>query len=258
MSGKKILVVDDDVIIRRALSEIFEMKGYEVFTAENGEKGLAAFRAVKPQLIILDLMMPVMSGVECLEKIRALDPKVQVIILTGYGTEDQLNRVEQLGVQDVIRKGIGFEDFREQIEAILEKDEEELRIFPKDLSEIKILVADDDSVIRTLLVEFLSSKGFLVLSAKDGEETKALILKHRPAIVFLDLIMPKKDGKTVLKEMPKNTAESIRWVLITGHGFKDRELKDIETPYKVLQKPFSLKTFEATVVELLQSFSVKI
>ncbi len=70
--------------------------------------------------------------------------------------------------------------------------------------------------------------------------------------------MPKKDGKAVLKEIPRTVSEGIRWVLITGHGYKAREFKEIPIPYQVLQKPFSLKSFESTVVELLQSFSVKI
>ena len=108
VKGKKILVIDDDAIIRKALGEIFEMKGFEVFMAEDGEKGLQAFQRERPELVILDLVMPVMGGVECLEKIRAIDTQVQVIILTGYGTDDQLARVQQLGVMDVVRKGIGF------------------------------------------------------------------------------------------------------------------------------------------------------
>jgi len=258
MKSKKILVVDDDAIIRKALGEIFEMKGFEVFLAEDGEKGLQTFQKERPELIILDLVMPVMGGVECLEKIRVIDAKVPVIILTGYGTDDQLSRVQQLGVLEVVRKGIGFEDFRTLIEDLVERHDDRLAAFAHDPSGIKILVADDDAVIRALLVEFLSAKGFLVLSAKDGDETCELILKHRPAIVFLDLIMPKKDGKAVLKDIPHGISEGIRWVLITGHGYKAREFKDIQIPYKVLQKPFSLKSFESTVVELLQSFSVKI
>jgi DNA-binding NtrC family response regulator len=257
MEPKKILIIDDDAIIRKALSEVFELKGFQVFTAENGADGLEMFRKERPHLIILDLVMPVMGGVECLEKIRSEDSEVQVIILTGYGTDDQMNRVEELGVTDVIRKGIGFEDFLSSIEESIERRESGLMI-SRDPSDVKILVADDDAVIRTLLIEFLLGKGFLVLSAKDGEETSEVILRHRPAIVFLDLIMPKKDGKTVLKEMPRDIAQQIKWVFITGHGYKTKELREIDIPYRLLEKPFSLQTFESTVVELLQSFSVKI
>ena len=64
MTDKKILVVDDDVIIRKALSEFFALKGFDVLTAENGALGFELFQKEQPHLIILDLVMPVMSGVE--------------------------------------------------------------------------------------------------------------------------------------------------------------------------------------------------
>src|SRR5258706_10627708 len=104
MTDKKILVVDDDVIIRKALNEFFSLKGFDVFTAENGAIGFELFQKEQPNLVILDLVMPIMGGVECLEKIRSENGLVQVIVLTGDGTEEQLKRVQDLGVTDIIRK----------------------------------------------------------------------------------------------------------------------------------------------------------
>jgi two-component system response regulator MprA len=254
---EKILVVDDDAVIRKALSESLSFQGFEVCIAQNGQEGLNVYRREKPDLIILDLVMPVMSGVECLEQIRAEDTQVPVLVLTGYGTEDQLERLKSLGVSDVIRKAIGFEDFLNKINQVIRSQKNKPLGGAREPSEIKILVADDDAVIRTLLVEFLTGKGFMVLSAKDGEETLDVISKHQPDIVFLDLVMPKKDGRAVLDEVSPEISSHIRWVLLTGQA-KTRDLSDIETEYRVLHKPFSLDLFEKTISDILKNFLIKI
>jgi len=254
---RKILVIDDDLIIQNALREFLSEKGFEVSTADNGEAGYKLFSKERPQLVILDLVMPVLSGVQCLEKIREVDESVPVVVLTGFGTENQITRLKELNVSDIIQKGIGFEDFLALIEGVLDRDPKSMDQ-PVDPSTFKVLVADDDAVIRTLLVEFLVSKGFRVLSAKDGDETHSIILEQNPKIVFLDLIMPRMDGKTIISKIPLSQREAIRWVLITGHGYKEKEFKSIQVQYKLLMKPFSLEKFEQAVTEILQEFSVKV
>jgi len=255
---RKILVIDDDTIIRNALLEFLSAKGFEALTAENGEVGFHLFQREKPDLVILDLVMPVLSGVQCLEKIRAEDQEVPVVILTGYGTENQIQRLKDLGVSDIIQKGIGFEDFLALIEGVLERDQDTFAPASVDPSDFKVLVADDDAIIRTLLVEFLVSKGFRVLSAKDGDEAYDLIVNQSPKIVFLDLIMPRMDGKTIMNKIPEAKRDQIKWILITGHGYKEKEFKAIKVRYRLLQKPFSLETFKDAVVDILQEFSVKV
>jgi len=255
MKESKILVVDDDPVIRNALFEFLSSRGYQVSLAQNGKEGVMKFQEAEPELVILDLIMPEMDGVEALEKIREIDPEAKVIVLTGYGTDEQIARLKELGVTDILRKGLGFEDFLAQIEGVLGRSPKPLSKTSLDPTEIKVLVADDDAVIRTLLVEFLVSKGFQVLNAGDGEEALSSINKNRPDLVFLDLVMPKKEGEAVLKEVSEDTLKSTKWVLITGNSDKLQKLK-IEADYKVLEKPFSLETFEETVDSLLLEYSL--
>lgn len=81
----KILVVDDQFGIRRLLFEIFREDQHDVEMAANGEEALQLLISFKPELILLDMKMPGMNGMETLEKIRAIDRRVAVIMLTAYG-----------------------------------------------------------------------------------------------------------------------------------------------------------------------------
>jgi CheY-like chemotaxis protein len=87
--GEQILVIDDDELVRRSLRRYLEHYGYRVLMAENGEEGVTLFAERQPKidLIILDLSMPKMSGVEVLAAIRELDAGVKVIVATGFASE---------------------------------------------------------------------------------------------------------------------------------------------------------------------------
>lgn len=103
--NNKILVIDDKVNARKMLGETLKKEGYESLIAENGKEGLQLFHDHHPVLIILDLKMPVMDGIEFLEhiKLSPTDP-FGVIMLTGYGTDEDVERCFDLGVSFFLRK----------------------------------------------------------------------------------------------------------------------------------------------------------
>jgi len=100
----KILVVDDQFGVRSLLIEAFQDDGHEVTPAENGEEALRVLRPFEPDLILLDMKMPGMNGIETLEKIRALDPRVDVIMMTGYKNPNNMEQEKELGVLCCIAK----------------------------------------------------------------------------------------------------------------------------------------------------------
>lgn len=103
--NNKILVIDDEIAIREGLRQTLERAGYELLLAENGKEGLQLFHDCHPVLIILDLKMPVMCGVEFLEHIK-LSPTnpFAIIVLTGYGTDEEVKRCFDLGTSAFLRK----------------------------------------------------------------------------------------------------------------------------------------------------------
>ncbi len=102
----KIAIIEDDQAISQMYRFKFEAEGYDVETAENGRLGLALAESMKPDIILLDLMMPEMTGDEMLEKLRATDwgQKTKVIILTNVGEQEIPPKIRELGVSGVILK----------------------------------------------------------------------------------------------------------------------------------------------------------
>ncbi len=102
----KVAIVEDDQAISQMYRFKFEAEGYEVETAENGKIGLALAEKMKPDIILLDLMMPEMTGDEMLAKLRATawGKNTKVIILTNKGEQEIPDKVRELGVTAVILK----------------------------------------------------------------------------------------------------------------------------------------------------------
>jgi DNA-binding response OmpR family regulator len=102
----KIAIIEDDQAISQMYRIKFEAEGYDVETAENGELGLGLIEKMRPNIVLLDLMMPVMSGEEMLAKLRATawGKNIKVIILTNRGEQEIPPEVKQLGVDAIILK----------------------------------------------------------------------------------------------------------------------------------------------------------
>lgn len=102
----KIAIVEDDQAISQMYRFKFEAEGYEVQTAENGKLGLELVEKMKPDIILLDLMMPEMTGDEMLAKLRATDwgKYMKVIILTNMGEQEIPEDVHKLGIDGLILK----------------------------------------------------------------------------------------------------------------------------------------------------------
>ncbi|HEY9823948.1 MAG TPA: response regulator [Stenomitos sp.] len=117
---KKILIADDEAMIRRILSTRLAMVGYEVEVASDGEEALDRFNATKPDLIVLDVMMPKLNGLEVCQELRKFT-EVPIIMLTALG--DVADRITglQMGADDYLPKPFSPKELEERINAILRR-----------------------------------------------------------------------------------------------------------------------------------------
>ena len=106
MSANKILIVDDEEIIVRLLSMSLRSDGYETISAFNGEQGLEKFKSESPDIVVTDIKMPGMDGLELLKKIKEIDIETEVIIVTGHGDIDSTITALQYGASDFINKPV--------------------------------------------------------------------------------------------------------------------------------------------------------
>ena len=99
-----ILIVDDDKSIRYSLKRMFEERSIEAATAGSGEEALKRLKEKLPDLIVMDVKMPGMSGLEVLREMRKLHPKLLVIIITAHGTTETAIEAMKLGAYDYVLK----------------------------------------------------------------------------------------------------------------------------------------------------------
>jgi DNA-binding response OmpR family regulator len=121
---KKILVVEDEPGICLSLSDELESAGYQVFTAENGEKALAVAGCEKPDLIILDLMLPVLDGYEVCKKLRMRGDRTPIIMLTVKDKEIDKVLGLELGADDYMTKPFSLRELVARIKAVFRRTED--------------------------------------------------------------------------------------------------------------------------------------
>jgi len=101
---RQVLVIDDQPGIRRLLTEVLKEAGYEVITAANGYEGLEKVKELNPDLVLLDMKMPGMDGIETLCELKRRDFKSGIIMMTAYGELDLLNAAKEQGAHDYVIK----------------------------------------------------------------------------------------------------------------------------------------------------------
>lgn len=112
LDKKKVLIVDDQNGIRVLLVEVFSSEGYETFQASNGKLALEIVKSEKPDLVLLDMKIPGMDGLEILKHIKAIDSNAKVIMMTAYGELDMINEATALGALMHFTKPFDIDELR--------------------------------------------------------------------------------------------------------------------------------------------------
>lgn len=243
----KILIVDDDQMNCDLLQNVFTRHGYQVISTTSGREGLNLFCEHAPRVTLLDLRMPEMDGLTVLKEIRAIDPHAPVIILGGGATEVQENQARALRVTDFIRKGLSLDILVEAVNRV-----SQLPVQPNatpipssnghaiQQMDESVLVVDDDPLVRDLLVQFLSLRGYRALGVKDGHDALRMVEDVSPDVILLDMIMPGMAGIEVLQALREKEYPG---GIIIMTGSRNEELLDDAWalgPQEVLVKPIDL------------------
>lgn len=112
MDKKKILIVDDQNGIRVLLVEVFSVEGYHTFQASNGKLALEIVRKESPDLVLLDMKIPGMDGLDILKHIKQIDPSIKVIMMTAYGELDMIKEATDLGALTHFTKPFDIDELR--------------------------------------------------------------------------------------------------------------------------------------------------
>ncbi len=139
-----ILLIDDERPTLEMLSLFLGAYGYTPVTAETGEEGIEVFKDKRPEIVMTDIKMPGMDGIEVLKQIKAIDPATEVIVVTGHGDMDLAIQALNLSATDFINKPVQ----KETLEAALRRAEERLQSSRKQENEIEIKEVGDAAVMH--------------------------------------------------------------------------------------------------------------
>ncbi|MDQ0232173.1 response regulator [Metabacillus malikii] len=119
MLKEKILIVDDQYGIRILLNEVFQKDGYQTFQAANGFQALDIVKDHSPDLVLLDMKIPGMDGIEILKRMKVVDQEIRVIIMTAYGELDMIQEAKDLGALTHFAKPFDIDEIREAVRKYL-------------------------------------------------------------------------------------------------------------------------------------------
>ena len=169
MPQKSILLIDDEKILLEAVSDDLKESGYMVTTTESGEEGLRSFKILQHDLVIVDLKMESMDGLEVSRKIKELNPETPVMILTGYGSMETAIEALRLDLDDYVLKPVNRDDLFEKIQGCLERKNNSHPANPKPTFSQNIKVEDAGLTRREKEVVQLAAQGY-----NDNEISKML------------------------------------------------------------------------------------
>ena len=231
----KILVVDDQAGMRLTLKGILARRGYQVGMAEDAPQAIEAAAAGDWDLIIMDIKMPGMSGVEALAKIREGCPKASIIMMTAYASPDEISRAFREGVYTVLNKPLDMEKALTLIAEVLE-------------GRAMILVVDDEPMSRDLLRNLLQDRGCAVIEVDSGEECLKKIVEKRFQAILLDVRLPGIDGVETLKRVKEIRPDAL---VVLMSGKEDVMKEAAQGAISVLPKPIELSKLGSVIDRFL-------
>lgn len=214
---KTLLIVDDDRVICEQLGKELKRNFFNVLMASSASSGLDILAKENVDILILDVKLPDMDGLEVLGRAKDLKPGCEVIVITGYGTQEIAIESLRRGAIDYVEKPFNLEELSAALgraqERLSKRDELDYRY--------KILVIDDEKSIVERLKQCITKEGYEAFGAFCGEEGLDIIENNKIDIIITDIQMDDING-IELFEKAKRMFPDIEGIMVTG--FRDREL----------------------------------
>ena len=228
---KRVLLIEDEKILGEILFAKLSSQGFDAKWELDGQAGLVAVREFRPDLILLDIVMPKKDGYEVLEDISKDDElkKIPVIVISNSGQPVEIERILALGAKDYIVKAqFSPDEVLSKMHKYLSADQtpETDAGTPSARKKIHILVVEDDSFLSSLATTRIAQEGYTVSSALDGEQGWQFIQKRTPDLVLLDMIMPGMNGFDLLKKIRAEERFKDVIVIIFSNLGQEQEIAD--------------------------------
>lgn len=243
-SNKNILVVDDELSIRRTLEGIFKDEGYATQLAEDGETALKLIAESKPALVVLDIWMPGMDGIETLRRIKQMYPDLPVVMVSGHATIATAVTATRLGASDFVEKPLDLHRIIQSVQSALSKNNDKLS------KEERKEIEEQTEELRFSNVKGSPGINPVVFTKKglEGRAFKQKTLANNAILYGQGLHTGKKSG-LILEPLPANSG--IHFVGVSENTPVPAHVDYVEsTGFATTVK---LKTTQAGTIEHLMS-----
>lgn len=226
----RVLVVDDDVMMAKTLAEILQLRGWEVATAFDGAAAVAAATAERFDVVLMDIKMPGMNGVQAFKAMKAANPATKVVLMTAYAAQELIGEAEREGVMRVLAKPLNVGKLLEYLAAVLE-------------SKQPLLLIDSDRAFLDTLDEVLRLRGYDTLRAGGIDEAVAMMNRQQPAAILLHMHLGSVTSAEAVLAIHK-VSPAVALILYSGRPDAVGEMTQ-EVPASFvtayLQKPFAVE-----------------
>ncbi len=285
--GKKILLVEDNEMNRDMLSRRLLKKGYDILIAEDGAQGVQMAQVESPDLILMDLSLPVMDGWEATRQIKGSSDtqRIPVIALTAHAMSGDRERALAAGCDDYDTKPVDIKRLLPKIEALLAAPaqsappksgsaakgsltlpETKVTTPPEETkAQVSLLVVDDNEMNRDMLSRRLVKQGYNVTIATGGQDALTLVENESFDLILLDVMMPDVSGLDVLQRIREShTSSQLPIIMVTAKdesedvvralelGANDYVTKPVDFPVALARIKAQLVTLESSREQTLQ------
>lgn len=244
---KTVLLVDDEQDILNLHKIYLEDEGYHVIWALSGYQAIQQTREVKPDLVVLDIKLPDVDGLQVLKTLKE-DPQTKAIpVLIISILHDKEAQAYQLGVVNYLTKPIDKKKFLSEVSSILGVRGTKKRG--------TVLIADDEPNLIELIRFALEEEGYNTRIAMDGEEALATVKAEKPDLLLLDVMMPKMNGYEVLRHIksdPDLFIQKIPVIIVSARRSEEDKKRGLELgALRFITKPFKVKELMSEIQSVL-------
>lgn len=242
MDNKKILIVDDEKDVLFMLEQELAAKGYSVIATDNGKDALSLAKSERPDLIILDILMPHLSGGE-VARILKESPETEnipVIYISGRFEEHEVGRLGDGKM--VLRKPYEMDQLGIVIKRLLSDEK-------------KILIVDDEKDALFMLEKELAARGYSIVAADNSNDALVLAKSEHPDLIILDICMPGMDGPEVAAKLREDPITKDIPIIFLTCLFRRREGEEqgcVVGDDVLMAKPYSIAGLSTQITKLIK------
>jgi DNA-binding NtrC family response regulator len=242
----KILVVDNKPEITELIVRMLNTSGLWAEGTTSSKEALEKIKSNGYRLLISDVVMPDINGIELVRKVHERNPRLEAILVSAYGTESTQEKLERMGVFGYLEKPVSGDNLLNMAEKAVKSDRI-LRLGYSDKETVmqfnreRVLLVDDNENILNMLSRFMTSHGFRVTTALNGSIAYEQMLLNDFDLIIMDINMPRMNGVEAVKAVREHDSDT--FILLISGEADSSEIEDAmrNGANKFLEKPFDFE-----------------